>query len=113
MDIESFRSFCLNIIGTTEDMKWGNLCFLIEEKIFVLVAIDDGCRFAVKCDPNDFDELTDLEGIQQAYHMAKRQWIQVENLQVLNTAEIKALVLQSRALVLAKLPKRVQEKYAL
>ena len=111
MDIESFREFCLSLPGTTEDIKWGHLCFLIEEKIFVLVAIDENCRFSLKCRPEEFDELTDRHGIQQAYHMAKRQWIQVENLEVLSDKELKEMLKTSRELVLAKLPKKIQAKY--
>ena len=55
--------------------------------------------------------LTARDGIQQAYHLAKRQWVQIANLEVLNDANLKKRVAKSRALVLAKLPKKVQEKY--
>ncbi|MEJ5996147.1 MmcQ/YjbR family DNA-binding protein [Pedobacter sp. Du54] len=111
MDIESFREYCLSLPGTTEGMKWEHLCFMIEEKIFVIIAIEEGNSFSTKCDPEEFDELTSRDGIKQAYHMAKRQWIQIDNLEVLNDAELKKRVETSRALVLAKLPKKIQEKY--
>ncbi len=111
MDIESFREYCLSLPGTTEDMKWGCLCFLIEEKIFVLISLEDNNRFSTKCSPEDFDELTAREGVQQAYHMAKRQWVQVENLDVLNISDLKKRVEDSRRLVLEKLPKKLQSKY--
>lgn len=111
MNIEAFREFCLSLPGTTEGMKWDHLCFMIEEKIFVIVAIDDGNRFSIKCNPEDFDELTARDGIQQAYHLAKRQWVQIADLEVLNDRELKQMVETSRALVLAKLPKKIQEKY--
>ena len=111
MDIETFREFCLSLPGTTEGMKWDHLCFMIEEKIFVIIAIDDGNRFSTKCTPEEFDELTARDGIQQAFHLAKRQWVQVENLEVLNDNELKERVETSRALVLAKLPKKIREKY--
>jgi len=112
MDIESFREYCLSLPGTTEGMKWDHLCFMIEEKIFVIADIDTGSSFSIKCYPDDFDALTARDGIAQAYHLAKRQWIQVENLDVLNDKELKARVADSRALVLAKLPKKTQAKYA-
>ncbi|WP_316736456.1 MmcQ/YjbR family DNA-binding protein [Pedobacter aquatilis] len=111
MDIESFREYCLSLPGTTEGMKWDHLCFMIEEKIFVIADIDTGSRFSIKCNPDDFDALTARDGIAQAYHLAKRQWIQIENLDVLNDKELKARVADSRALVLAKLPKKIQAKY--
>lgn len=111
MDIETFREYCLSLPGTTEGMKWDHLCFMIEEKIFVIIAIDEGNRFSTKCTPEEFDELTARDGIQQAYHMAKKQWVQIADLEVLNANELKKRVETSRALVLAKLPKKLQEKY--
>jgi predicted DNA-binding protein (MmcQ/YjbR family) len=111
MNIETFRDYCLSLAGTTEGLKWGHLCFMIEEKIFVIIAIDEGCRFSIKCNPDDFDNLTARNGISQAYHLAKRQWIQIENLEVLMDKELKLLVETSRALVLSKLPKKLQIKY--
>lgn len=112
MDIESFREYCLSLPGTTEGMKWDHLCFMIEEKIYVILAIDDGNRFSIKCDPDDFDALTARNGIKQAYHLAKRQWIQIENLDVLTDQELTQRVAHSRAMVLAKLPKKTQAKYS-
>ena len=111
MDIESFREYCLSLPGTTEGMKWGYLCFMIEEKIFVIIDVDGDNGFSTKCSPEEFDELTARDGVQQAYHLAKRQWVQVANLAVLNDAELKKRIRTSRALVLAKLPKKIQEKY--
>lgn len=112
MNIESFREYCLSLPGTTEGMKWDHLCFMIEEKIYIIIAIDEGCRFSIKCNPEHFDELTARDGIAQAYHLAKRQWIMVENLEVFNDQELKARVADSRAMVLAKLPKKTQAKYS-
>ena len=111
MDIESFREYCLSLPGTTEGMKWEHFCFMIEEKIFVIIAIDEGNSFSTKCTPEEFEELTACDGIQQAYHMAKKQWVQIADLDVLSITELKKRVETSRALVLAKLPKKVQEKY--
>ena len=111
MDVETFREYCLSLPGTTEGMKWDHLCFMIEDKIFVIIAIEEGNRFSTKCTPEEFDELTARDGIEQAYHMAKKQWVQIANLEVLNHMELKKRIITSRALVLAKLPKKVQEKY--
>ena len=111
MDIESFREYCLSLQGTTEGMKWDHLCFMIEEKIYIIIAIEEGSRFSIKCNPEEFDSLTSRDGIAQAYHLAKRQWIQIDSLDVLNDSELKTRVADSRALVLAKLPKKIQAKY--
>ena len=92
-------------------MKCDHVWFMIEEKIFVIIAIDEGNRFSTKCSPEEFDELTARDGIQQAFHMAKRQWVQIADLEVLSDMELKKRITTSRALVLVKLPKKVQEKY--
>lgn len=111
MNIEAFRDFCLSLPGTTEGMKWDHLCFMIEEKIFVIIAIDEGTGFSSKCTPEEFEILTARHGIKQASHMAKKQWVFIESLEVLTDQELMDRVKTSRALVLAKLPKKIQEKY--
>ena len=111
MDIESFRTYCLSLPGTTEGMKWEHLCFMIEEKIFVIIAIDQGNSFSTKCTSEEFEELTARDGIKQAHHLAKRQWVMIDNLDILNDTELKRRIQTSRALVLSKLPKKLQERY--
>lgn len=111
MDIESLRDYCLSLRGATEGMKWDHLCFMIEEKIFVLASLEDG-HLCLKCDPEDFDELTARPGIKQAPHFAKRQWIVMESLDALPSGELQSRIAASRDLVLAKLPKKTQAKYA-
>lgn len=112
MNVETLREFCLTLAGTTEDVKWGNLCFMIEQKIFIIIDLEEGNRFSIKCDVEDFDALTEHPAINQAYHLAKRHWIQVEHFEDFNDETIRELILKSRELVLAKLSKKLQEKYA-
>jgi predicted DNA-binding protein (MmcQ/YjbR family) len=110
MNIESFRDYCLSLPGTTEGLKWEHLCFMIEEKIFVLVDLHTH-GFCMKCDVEDFEELAARDGIMQAPHFARKQWVFVDGLEVFNKKELEERVVQSRALVLAKLPKKTQAKY--
>ncbi|WP_293297471.1 MmcQ/YjbR family DNA-binding protein [Pedobacter sp. UBA4863] len=110
MDIESFREYCLSLPGTTEGMKWDHLCFMIEEKIFVLVDLDTH-GFCMKCTSEEFDELAAKDGVKQAPHFAKKQWVFVDNLEVFNLTELKQHISRSRELVLGKLPKKIQAKY--
>lgn len=110
MDIETFRDYCLSLYGTTEGMKWEHLCFMIEEKLFVLSDLEEG-RVVFKVDPEEFDELVARDGIRQAAHFAKRQWVNLDGLDVMNDDELKRRITVSRGLVLAKLPKKIQEKY--
>lgn len=112
MDIESFRTWCLQLPGTTEGIKWEeHLCFMVEEKIFIIMDIEPPHAFALKIDPNDFDALTLRNGIAQAAHMARKQWISIESLQLLAGKELKERVMESRALVISKLSKKLQAKY--
>ena len=111
MDIESLRDYCLSLKGATEGMKWDHLCFMIEEKIFVLASLEDG-HLCLKCDPEDFDELTARPGLKQAPHFAKRQWIVMESLDALSSGELQSRIAASRDLVLSKLPKKTQARYA-
>lgn len=111
MDIESLRDYCLSLKGATEGMKWDHLCFMIEEKIFVLASLEDG-HLCLKCDPEDFDGLIARPGIKQAPHFAKRQWVVLESLDALPSAELQNRIAASRGLVLSKLPKKTQAKYA-
>jgi len=112
MDVEMFREYCLSLAGTTEDIKWGdNLCFLVENKIYVMHSLDSG-TLSMKCNPDDFEELAARDGLGQAFHLAKGQWIGLDNLEVMPAKELKARIAESRALVIAKLPKKLREKYA-
>lgn len=112
MDIETFREFCLSFSGTTEGLKWGeHLCFMIEEKMFVIISLENQNSFSFKVNPDDFDTLVARNGIQQAAYMAKRQWVHVENLEILPDDELKERITQSRALIIGKLTKKLQAKY--
>lgn len=112
MDIEMFREYCLSLPGTTEGMKWGeHLCFMIEEKIYVIASLDDG-NLSFKCDPEAFDELVARDGLSQAPHLAKKQWVAMAALDVLPEHELKTLIATSRELVLKKLAKKLQAKYS-
>jgi predicted DNA-binding protein (MmcQ/YjbR family) len=112
MNIESFRAYCLSLPGSTEGLKWGDhLCFMIHEKIYVITSLEDSSA-SFKCDPEDFNELVARDGVQQAPHLAKGQWVKLDQLDVLNDRELQERILASRNLVLSKLPKKVQALYS-
>lgn len=112
MDIENFREYCLSLPGTTEGMKWGeNLCFMIEEKIYAIASLDDG-MVSFKIDPENFEELAARDGVAQAAHFAKKQWITIDALDVLSDQELRARIADSRVLVISKLPKKTRALYA-
>jgi len=112
MDIELLREYCLSLPGTEEDLKWGeNLCFMLEQKIYALASLDTG-SLTFKCNPEEFEELTARDGIQQASHFAKTQWITLIDYDVMADGELKKRIAESRLSVMAKLPKKIQEKYS-
>ncbi|RZK49354.1 MAG: hypothetical protein EOO99_06780 [Pedobacter sp.] len=111
MNIEELRDFCLSLPGTTESMKWGHLCFLIEEKIYVIIDFEGEGDFCVKCNPEEFDELIAQPGFLQAPHMAKRQWVLGKGIANFPEDLIKRLLQNSRILVIGKMSKKLQAKY--
>ncbi|WP_129716534.1 MmcQ/YjbR family DNA-binding protein [Pedobacter sp. SYP-B3415] len=112
MDIETFRDFCLGLPGTTEDVKWGDhLCFLVENKIYIMCSLTAPHAFSFKIEPEAFDELIKRTGVLQAPYSAKRQWALAESLDVFPEHELQSWVANSRRLVISKLTKKLQAKY--
>ncbi len=78
--------------------------------MFLLIALDgeliDGVIF--KCTPEEFDELTEIEGIGQAPYCAKRLWARVADLDALPARELARRIRRSYDLVIAKLPKKTR-----
>jgi predicted DNA-binding protein (MmcQ/YjbR family) len=112
MNAENLRTFCLSLPHVTEDIKWGHdLCFLIAEKMFTVTGLEsaEGHNVAFKCTPERFAELIEIEGIIPAPYMARNHWVSLRRPDALRDAEIKELIRTSYELVVAKLPKRVQD----
>ena len=84
--------------------------FKVAGKMFLIIALDaetiDGVVF--KCTPDEFDELTEIDGITQAPYCAKRHWVRVGDLAALSHAELERRIRHSYDLVVAKLPKKTQ-----
>ena len=111
MDVEMLREYCLGLPGTEEEIKWeDNLCFMIERKIFALYSLNKG-SLALKCNPEAFEVLSARDGIQQAPHLARGQWISILDLEIMPLKELQQRIAESRALVMAKLTKKLREKY--
>lgn len=78
--------------------------------MFLIIVLDgetiDGVVF--KCTPEEFDDLTDIDGIEQAPYCAKRHWVRVGDLGALSASELERRIRHSYDLVFAKLPKKTQ-----
>lgn len=113
MRFDRLKSFALAFPGTTVVKQWGeHLVFKVAGKMFLVVGVDgstvDG--LTIKCDPKDFDDLTEIDGIMQAPYCAKRHWVRLEDTSVLPEAKLKERITISYDLVKAKLPKKTQAK---
>jgi predicted DNA-binding protein (MmcQ/YjbR family) len=111
MRLDRLKRHALGLPRTTVVKQWGEcLVFKVAGKMFLLIALDadviDGVIF--KCTPDEFDGLTDVDGIIQAPYCAKRHWVRVGDLDALPEKELLAWVRRSYDLVVAKLPKKVQ-----
>lgn len=111
MRLAALRQFALLLPHTTWVKQWGEcLVFKVAGKMFLLISLDgetiDGVVF--KCTPDEFDELTDIDGITQAPYCAKRLWVRVSDLSALPGGELERRIRRSYDLVVAKLPKKTQ-----
>jgi predicted DNA-binding protein (MmcQ/YjbR family) len=111
MRLDRLKTFALGLPQTTVVKQWGEvLVHKVAGKMFFLIALDadviDGVIF--KCTPEEFDGLTDIDGITQAPYCAKRHWVRVGDLDALPEKELQARIRRSYDLVVAKLPKKVQ-----
>ena len=108
-DVEWIRKLCLSLPDATEDMPWADdLCFKVRGKIFTGMALSDGRfpRITLKCAPETFDELLEIEGISRAPYVGRYKWVTIANSNVLPANGLESLIQQSYALVAAGAKKR-------
>src|SRR5437867_10006625 len=111
MDIESARAHCLSFPHATENVQWGNdLVFKIAGKMFAVTVLEGASKYCMsfKCTPEQFLELTELEGIDPAPYSARYHWVALQTFDVLSDKELKALLRNSYDLVFEKLPKKAK-----
>lgn len=112
-DVEWIRKLCLSFPDVTEDMPWGDdLCFKVRGKIFTGMVLSDG-RFphvTLKCAPETFHELLEIEGISPAPYIGRYKWVMLANSNVLSANELESLIRRSYNLVAAKAPKKLARK---
>ena len=115
------HAVCKSMPGVTYDVKWGkDECYSVGGKMFAVIGPGGthggpkGAAWSIgfKVDDNRFLELTDVEGIIPAPYMAKHKWVLVQDPKALSDAELKELIQRSHALILSKLPKKLQASLA-
>lgn len=111
MRLDRLRTFALVQPQTTVVKQWGeNLVFKVAGKMFLIISLDGSLAESVifKCRPDEFDELTEIDGVGQAPYCAKRHWVIVEDLSALPASDLERLIRHSYDLVVEKLPKKIQ-----
>lgn len=119
-EIEWVRRFCLAMPGATEQIQWGDdLVFKAGGKMFAVMPLEPAGHahpewpwLSLKAAPEEFAVLTERPGVRPAAYLARAKWISIEREDALERAEVERLLRQSYELVVAKLPKKVQEKIA-
>ena len=77
MNIESFRTYCLNKKGVTEEFPFDEetLVLKVMGKMFALANVNDFTSINLKCDPENAIELREkYAAVQPGYHMSKKHW---------------------------------------
>jgi predicted DNA-binding protein (MmcQ/YjbR family) len=111
--LDRLKAFALAQPETSVVIQWGeHLVFKVAGKMFLITSQDPSVLegLTVKCTPEEFDELTEIDGITQAPYCAKRHWVKIADPSVLPEKQLLARVRRSYDLVVAKLPKKVQAR---
>ena len=111
MNIEELRDHCLEKPGVTEGFPFGEdtLVFKVAGKIFLLIGLEQGDRFNVKCDPELAVELRErYTEVQPGYHMNKKMWNTVFMNGTLTRKQLLEMVDHSYEQVVKSLPKKTQ-----
>ena len=110
---EQVRQFCLNLPHVEEGIKWDHdLTFMIAGKMFAVLALHPEAtqRLSLKCTPDRFGELLEIDGVVPAPYLARYHWVALSHWNALPRNELEALLRQSYQLVRAKLPARVRKE---
>lgn len=119
MNIEKFREFCLSLPHAEENQPWTEpqyqmlATYTVGGKWFCLVDIDK--KFIdVKCDPEQVAEMQSrYEGAFPAWHMNKEHWLGVKLESDVPDNVIESLIRDGYNIIVAKLPKHIQENLGL
>lgn len=116
MDLETFRQYCLDKKGVTEELPFGPdaLVFKVMGKMFALTPLEsEDFRASLKNTPEKNIELrAEYAGIQGAFHMNKKHWSMFLMNEGIPSRILKEGVDDSYDLVVAKLTKVLKAELA-
>lgn len=111
MDVIEFREYCLSLPMVDESTPFGHfneiydniLVFKIGGKMFAYADINDFQHFAVKCDPEEAEELRAVHPeVTPAHHSNKRHWNDIRTDGALTDDFLRRQIRNSYMLVIRK-----------
>jgi predicted DNA-binding protein (MmcQ/YjbR family) len=111
LNIEELRDYCLQKPGVTEGFPFGEdtLVFKVGGKIFLIIGLQEGDRFNVKCDPELAAELRErYNEVKPGFHMNKTHWNTVYMDGNLTGKQLREMIDHSCELITKSLPKKLQ-----
>src|SRR5262245_23255822 len=114
MDAEWLRKLCKSFPGTTEQIQWGyDLLFKVGGKMYAITPLEPApVCLSFKASPEKFAELTERQDIIPAPYLARAQWVALQTRDAVGREELAGLLRESYEMILAKLPKKMQEALA-
>ncbi len=110
MTLDELRDLCMSLPGATEGIKWeDHICFMVGGKMFCITGEQGGA--SLKVTPDEFDELTEREGIIPQAYMAHNKWVRIEAFHLLKRKEWEHFVKHSYMLIAAKLSKKMRDSF--
>ena len=108
------RTLCLSFPGTTEQIQWGyDLLFKVGGKMFAITPLEVApVCLSFKASPEKFAELAERQNIIPAPYLARAQWVALQTRDAVAHDELAGLLRESYEMILAKLPKKMQEAIA-
>ena len=117
MDREAFNQFCRDLKATTHVVQWGNAdVWKVGGKVFALCGWEkERDAFTFKVSPLAYEVLSDMPGLRPAPYLASRgmKWIQHYDAPGLSDNELRAHIIASYDLVVAKLTKKLRAELGL
>ncbi|RYE24480.1 MAG: hypothetical protein EOP51_07210 [Sphingobacteriales bacterium] len=111
MTTEKLTDYCMKMKGVKESIKWeDHLCYTIGEKIFCMTGMTDESGVTLKVSSEDFTELTERNGIEQAAYMARGQWVGIQKRNALKPKEWETYLNKAYELIKSKLTKKLQRE---
>jgi predicted DNA-binding protein (MmcQ/YjbR family) len=114
------HAFCAKLPGATLDYKWRfgdsvHPVYSVGGKMFAIFSMKNDKlieRLTIKAADDRFLELTDREEFKVAAYLARAKWISAGDLRRVATVELKGLLTEAHATILAKLSKKMQKAIA-